>query len=139
MWWKVQAGEAIEPISPRGASLARGPHAGGDRPSAPVGAIPGPLRTTDAGDCSPQDCDRQPDRPTYFLGERTDETFSDEVVAQLKALNEKEDEIEKGSPRFRKRWPSRKASRRNLKIHLRGSHTTLGEEVGPPNAARLLP
>ncbi len=129
VWWKVRAGEAIEPKTPLETALI-------------ADLTPAEIDLPHLAERI-QDIYEQPVPETaalkaaidsktgpYSLGERADETFSDAVVAQLKVLNEKEDEIKKGIPPLPEAMSITEGKPQNLRIHLRGSHTTLGEEVG---------
>jgi hypothetical protein len=129
VWWKVRTGESIEPKTPLEAAMLADlapqeidlPHLSEriqdiyEQPVADTAALKAAI-----------DSNTGP----YFLGEKTDETFSEEVVAQLKMLNEKEDEIEKAIPALPEAMAISEGKPQNLRIHLRGSHTTLGDEVG---------
>jgi hypothetical protein len=129
VWWKVRAGEAIEPKTPLETALI-------------ADLTPAEIDLPHLAERI-QDIYEQPVPETaalkaaidsktgpYSLGERADETFSDAVVAQLKVLNEKEDEIKKRIPPLPEALSITEGKPQNLRIHLRGSHTTLGEEVG---------
>lgn len=65
-----------------------------------------------------------------FTREEKDETgFSDAVVAELKGLRERKTAIEQAMPQLPEAMSVTEGIPQNLRIHLRGSHTSLGDEV----------
>lgn len=128
-WWKARAGEPVEPKTPLEAALLKSFVGFGtidlrelaERYQA-IYTQPTPetteFKTLIDGNTGP-----------YFLAEKTDDTFSDNVVARLKKLNEQKAEIERAIPALPEAMSITEGKPQNLKIHLRGSHTTLGDEV----------
>ena len=65
----------------------------------------------------------------FSLGNKAEELFPEAAVAELKALREKKTAIEASMPIVSEAMSVTDGTPQNLKIHLRGSHTTLGVEV----------
>jgi hypothetical protein len=62
-------------------------------------------------------------------GEKAEAVYSEAVVAELKTLREKKTAIETAIPTIPEAMSASEGTPQNLRIHLRGSHTTLGVEV----------
>jgi len=77
-----------------------------------------PLKTLLGGGDSP-----------FALGENAEAFFYDATIAQLTALRENKTTIEAAMPVVSEAMSVSDGTPQNLKIHLRGSHTTLGVEV----------
>ena len=65
----------------------------------------------------------------FSLGDKAEPAFSEVVAAELKTLREQKEAIEKAIPALPEAMSITEGKSQNLRIHLRGSHTTLGEEV----------
>ncbi len=84
---------------------------------------------TDAPDVAPlQSLLTVPEGP-FSLGEKAESAFSMTVVAELKMLRDQKLAIEKSTPALPEAMSITEGKPQNLRIHLRGSHTTLGDEV----------
>ena len=66
----------------------------------------------------------------FTLGEKAETAFSMTVVAELRTLRERKAAVEKSIPDLPEAMSITEGKPQNLRIHLRGSHTTLGDEVG---------
>ena len=73
----------------------------------------------------------------FTLGDKAESVYSESVVAELKMLREKKAAIEAAMPAIAEAMSVSEGSPQNLRIHLRGSHTTLGVEV-PRRMPRVL-
>ena len=130
LWWKLRTGGSLEvPLdsSPLTAILLADPRpttlaalalryqelANGD--DAPH---PAPLMALLSGSESP-----------FTLSEKAESAYSEAVVTELKMLREKKAAIEAAIPAIAEAMSVSEGSPQNLRIHLRGSHTTLGVEV----------
>ena len=65
----------------------------------------------------------------FALSDKAETFLPDVTVAELKALREKKTAIEAANPDVPEAMSVSEGTPQNLKIHLRGSHTTLGVEV----------
>ena len=65
----------------------------------------------------------------FSPGDKAEASFSDAAVAELKTLREKKTAIAAAIPVVPEAMAVSDGTPQNLKIHLRGSHTTLGVEV----------
>ncbi len=65
----------------------------------------------------------------FALRDKAETFLPDVTVAELKALREKKTAIEAANPDVPEAMSVSEGTPQNLKIHLRGSHTTLGVEV----------
>ena len=65
----------------------------------------------------------------FTLGDKAESVYSEAVVTELKMLREKKAAIEAAIPAIAEAMSVSEGSPQNLRIHLRGSHTTLGVEV----------
>ena len=65
----------------------------------------------------------------FKAGDKIETTFSEAVVAELKLQRDKKAEITKGLPSLPEAMSVSEGKPQNLRVHLRGSHTTLGSEV----------
>ncbi len=70
-------------------------------------------------------------------GENAEVIYSEAVVAELKTLRDKKAAIEAAIPAISEAMSASEGTPQNLRIHLRGSHTTLGVEV-PRRMPRIL-
>ena len=85
---------------------------------------------TDAPDAAPlQSVLSTPEGP-FSLGEEAETAFSMTVAAELKTLRDQKAALEKATPALSEAMSITEGKPQNLRIHLRGSHTTLGDEVG---------
>ena len=66
----------------------------------------------------------------FTLGEQAETAFSMTVVAELKGLRDQKATLDKSKPPLPEAMSITEGKPQNLRIHLRGSHTTLGDEVG---------
>ena len=83
----------------------------------------------DAPDVAPlQSLLTAPEGP-FSLGEKAETAFSMTVVAELKTLRDQKAALEKSTPALPEAMSISEGKPQNLRIHLRGSHTTLGDEV----------
>ena len=65
----------------------------------------------------------------FTLGDKAESVYSEAVVTELKLLRENKAAIEAAIPAIAEAMSVSEGSPQNLRIHLRGSHTTLGVEV----------
>lgn len=65
----------------------------------------------------------------FTLGDKAESVYAEAVVTELKMLREKKAAIEAAIPAIAEAMSVSEGSPQNLRIHLRGSHTTLGVEV----------
>jgi len=65
----------------------------------------------------------------FQLGDKAETVYSEAVVADLKTLRENKAAIETAIPAIPEAMSASEGTPQNLRIHLRGSHTTLGVEV----------
>ncbi|MBC7964728.1 MAG: DUF1553 domain-containing protein [Fuerstia sp.] len=65
----------------------------------------------------------------FSLGDKAESLYSETVVTELRMLREKKAAIEAAIPAIPEAMSVSEGSPQNLRIHLRGSHTTLGVEV----------
>ncbi len=65
----------------------------------------------------------------FTLGDKAESVYSESVVTELKMLREKKAAIETAIPAIPEAMSVSEGLPQNLRIHLRGSHTTLGVEV----------
>lgn len=77
-----------------------------------------PLRTLLSGSENP-----------FALGDKAESVFSVAIVTELKMLRDKKAAIETAIPAIAEAMSVSEGTPQNLRIHLRGSHTTLGIEV----------
>jgi len=66
----------------------------------------------------------------FTPGDKVETTFSETVTAELKTLRTKKSEIETATPVLPEAMSITEGKPQNIRVHLRGSHTTLGDEVG---------
>ncbi len=132
LWWKMRKHGSIEEITAESSSIV-----------GQLLADPQPATLSDLSRryqelaSDPEVAKSQPlttlltatDGP-FTLGDTAETAFSEGVSAELKSLREQKTEIEKASPDLPEAMSITDGSPQNLRIHLRGSHTTLGEEVG---------
>ncbi|MEJ7592216.1 MAG: DUF1553 domain-containing protein [Planctomycetaceae bacterium] len=85
-----------------------------------------PLKTLLSGSESP-----------LTLGDKAESVYSEAVVTELKLLREKKAATEAAIPAIAEAMSVSEGSPQNLRIHLRGSHTSLGVEV-PRRMPRVL-
>lgn len=69
------------------------------------------------------------DGSPFMLGDKAEPLFSAAVAEELTALREKKKTIESAMPAIPEAMSVSEGTPQNLRIHLRGSHTTLGDEV----------
>ena len=65
----------------------------------------------------------------FSLDDLPETALSEATVAELKTLREKQAEVENSIPVIAEAMSITDGTPQNLRVHLRGSHTTLGEEV----------
>ena len=65
----------------------------------------------------------------FTLGDQAESLYSEAVVTELKILRDNKAEIEAAIPAIPEAMSVSEGRPQNLRIHLRGSHTTLGVEV----------
>lgn len=138
LWWKLRTAGSLEVSfgsSPLDAMLLADPTPttlaalaaryqelanGGDSPHL------APLKALLSGSDSP-----------FTLGDKAESVYAEAVVTELKMLREKKTAIEAAIPAIAEAMSVSEGSPQNLRIHLRGSHTTLGVEV-PRRMPRVL-
>jgi len=136
----IEKAEAISPAGePAGAILARLDQ--DPKPTSPAElAARYQALFDEAGNASPQALETDPglaafrkvlDDPEGPLttGKKTEALFEPEVLAQLNALREQAKALQAQAPAVNEAMAVEDKKATNLKIHIRGSHLTLGEEV----------